>query len=70
LDAGELAVNLRAVLSCSYEALSREAAGVFGMLGLAPGPDISLGAAASLTAIPVPGVRALLRELTNAHMVQ
>jgi DNA-binding SARP family transcriptional activator/tetratricopeptide (TPR) repeat protein len=69
LDAGELAVNLRAVLSCSYEALSPEAAVVFGFLGLAPGPDISLAAAASLTVLPVPRLRALLRELTNAHMV-
>jgi len=70
LDAGELAVNLRAVLFCSYDALSREAAEVFGILGLAPGPDINLSAAASLTALPAPRARSLLRELTNAHMVQ
>jgi DNA-binding SARP family transcriptional activator/tetratricopeptide (TPR) repeat protein len=70
LDAGELAVNLRAVLSCSYEALSPEAAQVFRMLGLAPGPDIGLPAAASLTAQPAARVRGLVRQLVTTHMVQ
>ena len=70
LDAGELNVNLRAVLSWSYQALDAEAAGVFGLLGLAPGPDISLPAAASLTAQPISHARKLLRDLETAHLVQ
>ncbi|MDA0644143.1 AfsR/SARP family transcriptional regulator [Nonomuraea ferruginea] len=69
LDGGELAVNLRAVLSCSYDALSSGAARVFALLGRAPGPEISLPAVASLTALTVTRTRALLRELVNAHLL-
>ncbi len=70
LDAGELHVNLRAVFFCSYDALDGEVAEVFRLLGLAPGPDISLAAAASLTAQPVTRTRVLLRDLEAAHLVQ
>ncbi|MFH8597079.1 ATP-binding protein [Streptomyces rimosus] len=69
LDAGEIPLNLRAVFSSSYHALSSEAAVLFGLLGLAPGPDISLPAAASLAGLPTARVRALLRELETAHLV-
>jgi hypothetical protein len=41
-DGGELAVNVRAVFACSYHALSSDAARLFRMLGLHPGPDTSL----------------------------
>lgn len=67
LDAGEDLVSLRAVFSWSYRALSVEAATVFRALGLASGPDIGLPAVASLTALS--GVRACLRELEQAHLV-
>lgn len=70
LDAGELNVNLRAVFSCSYDALDAEVAEVFRLLGLAPGPDISLAAAASLIAQPITRTRVLLRGLEAAHLVQ
>ncbi len=70
LDAGELAVNLRAVLACSYAALPAEAAGLFELLGLAAGPDISLPAVASLAAMPMTRTRAVLRQLASAHLVQ
>ncbi|WP_086665121.1 AfsR/SARP family transcriptional regulator [Lentzea kentuckyensis] len=69
LDAGEDLVNLRAVFSWSYNALSAEAAAVFGALGLAPGVDIGLAATASLTALPIARVRTCLRELEQAHLV-
>jgi DNA-binding SARP family transcriptional activator/Tfp pilus assembly protein PilF len=69
LDAGELAVNLRAVLSCSWRALTPEAARLFALLGLAQGPDISLAAAASLAAVPLADTRPILRQLTAAHLV-
>ena len=69
LDAGELTANLRAVFSCSYNALGSAAAEVFGLLGLAPGPDIGLSAAASLTGMPPTRIRNLLRELENSHLV-
>jgi tetratricopeptide (TPR) repeat protein len=70
LDAGDLHVNLRAALSSSVRALSPPAASVFGLLGIAPGPHISLPAAASLAALPEGQARAVLRELENASLVQ
>ncbi|WP_433119237.1 BTAD domain-containing putative transcriptional regulator [Micromonospora sp. CA-246542] len=68
-DAGDLKVNLRAVLSWSYQALSADEAEVFGLLGLVSSGDIGLPAAASLTARPMPRVRELLRRLTAASLV-
>jgi tetratricopeptide (TPR) repeat protein len=70
LDAGDLWVNLRAVLSWSVRALSPRAASLFGLLGIAPGPDSSLPAAASLAALPTEQARVMLRELENASLVQ
>lgn len=70
LDGGELGFNFRAVLSRSYRALSTEAARVFGLLGLAPGADISLSAAASLTGLPHSRARVVLRDLDSAYLVQ
>jgi tetratricopeptide (TPR) repeat protein len=69
LDAGEIPVNLRAVFGASYNALPVETATLFGLLGLAPGPDISLAAAGSLMGLPAARVRRLLRELETAHLV-
>lgn len=69
LDAGEPHANLRAVLSWSVDALDSQIADVFALLGVAPGPDISLPAAASLVAQPLLRTRALLRELQAAHLV-
>ncbi|HEV2372088.1 MAG TPA: BTAD domain-containing putative transcriptional regulator, partial [Streptosporangiaceae bacterium] len=70
LDTGDPQANLRAVLSWSVAALSDQAAGVFALLGLAPGPHISLTAAASLIAVPLAKARALLHELEDAHLLQ
>ena len=42
-DGGELTANVRAVFACSYRALSSDAARLFRMLGLHPGPDIIPG---------------------------
>jgi tetratricopeptide (TPR) repeat protein len=70
LDAGELSVRLRAVFSWSYHALDAETANVFQLLGLAPGPDIGLPAAASLTGQSTLRARALLRDLETAYLVQ
>jgi len=47
--------DLRAVFSWSYQALTPDAARVFRLLGLHPGPDISAPAVASLTALHRPG---------------
>jgi tetratricopeptide (TPR) repeat protein len=70
LDAGDPHANLRAVLSWSSRAVSTEAAAAFGLLGIAPGPDIGLPAAASLFGLPIATTRALLRELEHAHLIQ
>ncbi|MEU4769648.1 tetratricopeptide repeat protein [Actinosynnema sp. NPDC023794] len=69
LEAGEISLDLRAVFSWSYEALPVDAATVFGLLGLAPGPDISLHATASLIGLPPARTRGLLRELETSHLV-
>jgi DNA-binding SARP family transcriptional activator/tetratricopeptide (TPR) repeat protein len=68
LEAGDAATDMRAVLSWSYDQLSDSAAGMFRLLGLHPGPDISLPAAASLAGIPRAQAGAALRELAQAHM--
>jgi tetratricopeptide (TPR) repeat protein len=68
LDAGDPAASVRAVFSWSYQQLNPEAARMFRLLGLHPGPDISTSAAASLAGIPEPGARRLLGELTRAHL--
>ena len=68
-DAGEIPFNLRSVFSSSYLALTDAAAALFGLLGLAPGPDISLQAAAALVGLPVVQARSLLSELETAHLV-
>ncbi|WP_052397267.1 ATP-binding protein [Streptomyces sp. NRRL F-5123] len=70
LDGGEPRADLRAVLSWSGRALSREAARGFGLLGAAPGPDVTADAAAHLLDLPAAAARALLRELDHAHLVQ
>ncbi|WP_046468871.1 AfsR/SARP family transcriptional regulator [Allosalinactinospora lopnorensis] len=70
LDAGDLSADVRAVFSASYQALEPKAALVFALLGLAPGPDISLAAAAALTARTLPATRALLRTLEAAHLIR
>ena len=69
LEAGDAMTNVRAVLSWSYDQLSEPAARMFRLLGVHPGPDISLSAAASLAAMPRSEAGAVLRELASTHMV-
>jgi DNA-binding SARP family transcriptional activator/tetratricopeptide (TPR) repeat protein len=68
-DGGDRATDVRAVFSWSYRALSSAAARMFRLLGLHPGPDIHIAAAASLAAVPPDQARALLAELTRAHLL-
>jgi DNA-binding SARP family transcriptional activator/tetratricopeptide (TPR) repeat protein len=69
LDTGEPAASVRAALSWSYHALPPDAAALFPLLGLAPGPDISISAAASLSAMTTGQARAALRELEHANLL-
>jgi DNA-binding SARP family transcriptional activator/tetratricopeptide (TPR) repeat protein len=63
------ATDIRAVFSWSYHALSAEAARLFRLLGLHPGPDVSLPAAASLAGVSVDRIRPVLAELARTHLV-
>jgi len=65
----EDAVNVRAVFSWSYRALTDPAARMFRLLGVHPGPDITAVAAASLAGIRRGQARLLLGELTRAHLL-
>ena len=69
LDTGEPAASVRAMFSWSYQQLTPEAARMFRLLGLHPGPDISLPAASSLANVPRGDARRLLTELTRAHLI-
>lgn len=66
---GDPASDVRTVFSWSYRALSTDAARLFRLQGLHPGPDITAPAAASLAGLPLRRTRALLAELTRAHLV-
>jgi tetratricopeptide (TPR) repeat protein len=65
LDAGDPTASVGAVFSWSYQQVSPQAARMFRLLGLHPGPDISVPAAASLAAAGEPQARRLLGELTR-----
>jgi DNA-binding SARP family transcriptional activator len=61
--------DIRMVFSWSYKALVDPAARLFRLLGLHPGADISVPAAASLTGLPARQVRPLLTQLSAVHLI-
>jgi len=69
LEEDDAVTDVRAVFSWSYDQLGEPAARMFRLLGVHPGPDISLTAAASLAAVPRAEAAAALRELVRTHMV-
>jgi hypothetical protein len=69
LSAGQDSADVRAVFSWSYRRLSAPAARLFRLLGLHPGPDISLPAAAGLAGLGHDETRRALDEMTSAHVV-
>ena len=69
LALGDDAVDVREVFSWSYQTLGPQPARVFRLLGLHPGPDLSLEAAASLTARDPEHTRRALDALTAAHLL-
>jgi DNA-binding SARP family transcriptional activator/tetratricopeptide (TPR) repeat protein len=69
LEAGDPGASVAAVFSWSTRQLSNDAARMFRLLGLHPGPDISVHAAASLAAVNESQARRLLRELTRHCLV-
>jgi tetratricopeptide (TPR) repeat protein/transcriptional regulator with XRE-family HTH domain len=68
LDTGDSAASIRAVFSWSVQGLSPAARDMFGQLGLHPGPDITIPAAASLAGVTLPRARTALCELAAAHL--
>jgi tetratricopeptide (TPR) repeat protein len=66
---GEVTADARAVFSWSYEQLSPDAARLFRLLGLHPGPGITAAAAASLADVPEAQARPWLAELARAHLL-
>ncbi|MEV4297047.1 tetratricopeptide repeat protein [Microbispora rosea] len=66
---GDPATQVRTVFSWSYRTLSAEAARLFRLLALHPGPDIGVGAAACLAGAAEDRVRPLLAELSRAHLI-
>jgi DNA-binding SARP family transcriptional activator/tetratricopeptide (TPR) repeat protein len=69
LDTGDLGSSVRAVFSWSYQQLTPDAARMFRLLGIHPGPDITVPAAASLAAIAEADARRLLPGLARAHLI-
>ena len=68
-DEDEPGAGITAVLSTSFDALSHDQAQVFALLGLAPGPDIDLYAAASLAGLPAGRTAQALRHLERLSLV-
>jgi tetratricopeptide (TPR) repeat protein/transcriptional regulator with XRE-family HTH domain len=69
LDGSDPLASVRAVFSWSYQSLQEPAARMFRLLGVHPGPDISVPAAASLAGVTGPEARRLLDELTCCHLL-
>ncbi|HEX6341248.1 AfsR/SARP family transcriptional regulator [Umezawaea sp.] len=69
LDSDDPDASLPAVLSWSLRHLTAEQRTVFGLLGIAPGPDTDLPAATSLTGLPARDARAALRALADTSLV-
>ena len=68
-DTGEPASSARTVFSWSYRNLSQPAARMFRLLGLHPGPDLTVAAAASLAGLPADQANRCLAGLTATHLV-
>lgn len=69
LDTADPMTSVRTVLSWSYDAQDPAARRLFRMLGLHPGPDISVRAAASLAGTDPAGTAQVLRRLCRATLL-
>jgi tetratricopeptide (TPR) repeat protein len=66
---GDPGTDVRSVFSWSYRTLSGGAARLFQLLGIHPGPDVSLNAAAGLCGLSVSLTWQLLAELLHACLI-
>lgn len=62
--------TVASAFALSYQHLSSPAQRMFRLVGLQPGPDVDLRAAASLAELPKPVARSLLDELVDSHLLQ
>jgi DNA-binding SARP family transcriptional activator/tetratricopeptide (TPR) repeat protein/DNA-binding XRE family transcriptional regulator len=69
LETGEPATSVRMVFSWSRARLGEPASRMFRMLGIHPGPDIAVPAAASLTEMPREQAYLALAELCDEHLL-
>ena len=67
---GDPGIAVRAVFSWSYRHLDAEAARMFRLAGLHPGPDLEPYAAAALTGTTVAQARQVLDRLARAHLFE
>ncbi|HLM22203.1 MAG TPA: NB-ARC domain-containing protein, partial [Propionibacteriaceae bacterium] len=67
---GDEIADVRSVFSWSYQRLSTPAGRLFRLLGVHPGPDIGLAAAARLAGISTAQALASLEELARAHLIE
>lgn len=65
----DIATDLRGVFSWSRRRLSAGADFLFRLLGLHPGPEVSVNAAARIADLPTDTAVALLAELADAHLI-
>lgn len=70
LSAADPDLSMEAGLLLSYRALSSGAARLFRLLGLVPGPDVEVHAAAALAGHDLQRTRRQLAELCEAHLLE
>jgi tetratricopeptide (TPR) repeat protein len=70
LDEGDPVASLYTVLSWSFASVRPQYVRAFELLALAPGPDISVSATASLTALSVKQANAMLRAFERMSLLE
>jgi len=65
----DASADIRAVFSYSYGSLSEPAARMFRLLGVHPGPDVTLAAAASVAGTDATTAQQVLTELVRANLL-
>ncbi|HEX2773546.1 MAG TPA: BTAD domain-containing putative transcriptional regulator, partial [Micromonosporaceae bacterium] len=68
--AGDDQAAVRSVFDLSYQTLSEPVRRTFRLLGLVPGPDVTVDAAASVTAVEPAEARQLLGQLVAGHLIE
>jgi tetratricopeptide (TPR) repeat protein len=70
VEDGEASDAVRSVFAWSYRALPEGAARMFRLLGLHPGPEFGVHAAAALADVDLAAARRLLDSIVGAHLVE